>query len=245
MTISLSAEYILSYVFLKKKNILLLTQSSIFYITTKKHFPFALFAPNYLLKTLIFLTLFWYAKSVVTFLVWFSQHRIQTKILSLRQRSIYALKSFMSDLLQLSLCEEETDRKNCFFFLCGFDSGLQKNHHFLKLVSQATLTNKWKNSLYGISEFILANKYEIIIYISRACLYFQRTSKAVWKMYMYYMQNVDTREKHKCLHLAMNRSAVFKHCSYFTWSVHKDPGKWNTARKLKSTLYQKTVLALH
>lgn len=68
MTISLFAEYILSYIFLKRTNTLLFTPSSIFYITTKKHFPFALFAPNYLMQTLISLTsLFWYAKICCNF----------------------------------------------------------------------------------------------------------------------------------------------------------------------------------
>lgn len=33
-----------------------------------------------------------------------------------------------------------------------------------------------------------------------------------------------TREKCKCLHLAMNLSAVFLHCSCFTWSVQKIQG---------------------
>lgn len=93
MTISLFAEYILSYIFLKRKNILLFTQSSFFYITTKKHFLLS-YLPLIIYCRLSFLLLFYsdMQRSVVAFLVWFSQHRNQTRILSLKQRSIYCSK---------------------------------------------------------------------------------------------------------------------------------------------------------
>lgn len=88
--ISLFAEYILSYIFLKRTNTLLFTWSSIFYITTKKHFILP-YLPLIISCRLSFLLLLYsdMQRSVVTFLVWFSQHRNQTKILSFETEVLY------------------------------------------------------------------------------------------------------------------------------------------------------------
>lgn len=62
------------------------------------------------------------------------------------------------------------------------------------VVSQATSTSNWKNSLHGMREFIYLqiNIKLLFSIISKACLYFQRISKGLWTAGMYFMQNVAT-----------------------------------------------------